>query len=174
MFSSLTERGAAATLDALLLGANDYVPKPTHVNSFEALQQCICDEVIPRIKQLAIAAATRAAKPVPDAAEPRTPRGGRAARVEILVIGASTGGPAALARLLPSFVPRMFCSRGHRPAHAARVHTAPGRSSGRDRPLAGAGGRRRTDAVQRRSLHCTRRIAYGAGAQRRADSAAVE
>ena len=27
MFSSLTERGAKATLDALFLGANDYVPK---------------------------------------------------------------------------------------------------------------------------------------------------
>ena len=35
MFSSLTERGAAATLDALMLGHNDYVPKPANVNSFE-------------------------------------------------------------------------------------------------------------------------------------------
>src|SRR5438105_6937006 len=31
MFSSLAERGAAATIDALLLGANDYVMKPTDV-----------------------------------------------------------------------------------------------------------------------------------------------
>ena len=51
MFSSLTERGAAATLDALMLGANDYVPKPTQVNSFEIAEQCIRDEVIPKIKQ---------------------------------------------------------------------------------------------------------------------------
>ena len=53
MFSSLTERGAAATLDALMLGANDYVPKPTNVNSFEVAKQCIRDELIPRIKQFA-------------------------------------------------------------------------------------------------------------------------
>ena len=51
MFSSLTERGAAATLDALMLGANDYVPKPAQVNSFEVAEQCIRDEVIPKIKQ---------------------------------------------------------------------------------------------------------------------------
>jgi two-component system chemotaxis response regulator CheB len=106
MFSSLTERGAAATLDALLLGANDYVPKPTHVNSFDAVKQCLCDEVIPRIKQLASAAELRATRSVAARGDlPRTPRGRRAAPVEVLVIGTSTGGPAALTRLLPMFVP---------------------------------------------------------------------
>src|SRR5271154_6199136 len=30
MFSSLTERGAAATLEALARGASDYVTKPSH------------------------------------------------------------------------------------------------------------------------------------------------
>ncbi len=105
MFSSLTERGAAATLDALMLGANDYVPKPANVNSFEVAQQCIRDEVIPRIKQFARIAEGRAARPVADSFElPHPRRAGRAARVEVLVIGVSTGGPAALARLLPTFV----------------------------------------------------------------------
>ena len=33
MFSTLTERGAAATLDALAAGATDYVTKPTNVGS---------------------------------------------------------------------------------------------------------------------------------------------
>src|SRR3954453_13559943 len=31
MFSTLTQRGAAATLDALALGASDYVAKPANV-----------------------------------------------------------------------------------------------------------------------------------------------
>src|SRR3712207_1088651 len=33
MFSTLTERGATATLDALSSGANDYVTKPANVGS---------------------------------------------------------------------------------------------------------------------------------------------
>ena len=33
MFSTLTERGAAATLDALAAGASDYVTKPSNVGS---------------------------------------------------------------------------------------------------------------------------------------------
>ena len=65
MFSSLTERGAAATLDALMLGANDYVPKPAQVNSFEVAQQCIRDEVIPKIKQFARTVPGRITRHVP-------------------------------------------------------------------------------------------------------------
>jgi two-component system chemotaxis response regulator CheB len=105
MFSALTERGAAATLDALMLGANDYVPKPANVSSFEVARQCIRDEVIPRIKQFARIAEGRGARPAADSFELARPRSaGRAARIEVLVIGVSTGGPAALARLLPTFV----------------------------------------------------------------------
>ena len=36
MFSTLTARGASATLDALALGANDYVTKPANVGSVAA------------------------------------------------------------------------------------------------------------------------------------------
>ena len=105
MFSSLTERGAAATLDALMLGANDYVPKPSQVNSFEVAEQCIRDEVIPKIKQFG---RPITAKGLSGTGEPQTlpaPRATtREAKIEIVVIGVSTGGPAALARLLPRFV----------------------------------------------------------------------
>ncbi len=34
MFSTLTERGASATLDALAAGASDYVTKPSNIGSF--------------------------------------------------------------------------------------------------------------------------------------------
>ena len=42
MFSTLTERGAAATLDALEAGASDYVTKPANVGSVtESLAQVL-------------------------------------------------------------------------------------------------------------------------------------
>src|SRR5215470_14592862 len=50
MFSALTERGASATLDALALGAADYVTKPTSGGNMEASMQRIREELIPKIK----------------------------------------------------------------------------------------------------------------------------
>ena len=35
MFSTLTERGALTTLDALALGASDYVTKPSNTGSLD-------------------------------------------------------------------------------------------------------------------------------------------
>ncbi len=56
MFSSLTERGASVTTDALLTGANDYVAKPggTHMTDPEAGRRTIREELIPKIKQLSL------------------------------------------------------------------------------------------------------------------------
>jgi two-component system chemotaxis response regulator CheB len=107
MFSSLTERGAAATLDALLLGANDYVPKPggTEMRDGEAGKQAIRNELIPKIKQFAAPALARSTA---DAATPVCAPARRAVfagRVEAVAIGVSTGGPKALSQLLPNFVP---------------------------------------------------------------------
>ena len=50
MFSSLTQRGASVTLDALAGGANDYVTKPANVGSVVASTQRIREELIPKIK----------------------------------------------------------------------------------------------------------------------------
>jgi two-component system chemotaxis response regulator CheB len=107
MFSSLTERGAAATLDALLLGANDYVPKPggTAMRDAEAGKQAIREELIPKIKQFATTrlerCAAQAAAPIPAATRRPTAR----QRIDVVAIGVSTGGPKALSLLLPMFVP---------------------------------------------------------------------
>src|SRR6266508_2401525 len=49
MFSALTERGAAATLDALALGATDYFTKPANVGGLEASLQIIREQMIPEI-----------------------------------------------------------------------------------------------------------------------------
>ena len=100
MFSSLTERGAAATLDALMLGANDYVPKPTAVSDFEVAKQCIRDELIPKVKQFATTSTTH--KTTAENAGTYTSRAiEKRARIELVVVGVSTGGPVALSHLLP-------------------------------------------------------------------------
>ena len=52
MFSTLTERGAGATLEALSLGASDYVTKPSNTMSREDARQRIRAELIPKIKAL--------------------------------------------------------------------------------------------------------------------------
>src|SRR5687768_16560318 len=41
MFSTLTQKGAVATLDALALGASDYVTKPANVGSVTAAMQAV-------------------------------------------------------------------------------------------------------------------------------------
>jgi two-component system, chemotaxis family, protein-glutamate methylesterase/glutaminase len=52
MFSSLTHAGASATLDALSLGASDYVTKPANVGSVTAGMNAIREQMIPRIYAL--------------------------------------------------------------------------------------------------------------------------
>ena len=106
MFSRFTHRGVEATVKALTLGADDYVPKP---GDGLDVRQCVEGLLIPKIKLLAerrgrssgfSRAGAAAAKAPPSAkvapAAPRKP-------VEIVVIGASTGGPNALAEVMPAF-----------------------------------------------------------------------
>ena len=49
MFSTLTERAASATLEALALGANDYVAKPANVGSVQAGMDSIRMQMVPKI-----------------------------------------------------------------------------------------------------------------------------
>jgi two-component system chemotaxis response regulator CheB len=106
MFSSLTERGATATLDALALGATDYFTKPNSGQLEESLE-VIRRELIPEIK--AICAKAKAAAPAPaPAAAPMPgriatslPGPGARTGVEVLAIGTSTGGPNALVEIFP-------------------------------------------------------------------------
>ncbi len=110
MFSTLTERGATASLDALALGANDYVTKPSNVGSVGAAMQCLRDDLIPKIKALCGQAVVRSVinRPQPaqtEAASESRPvviRPAKKERVDVLAIGISTGGPNALAEFMPA------------------------------------------------------------------------
>jgi two-component system, chemotaxis family, protein-glutamate methylesterase/glutaminase len=96
MFSTLTERGAVATLDALSLGATDYVTKPTTVADPGQAIASIKQQLIPRIKSFCRRLDPSPAQPpVISYAEKNAPR-----PVELLAIGTSTGGPNALAEVL--------------------------------------------------------------------------
>jgi two-component system chemotaxis response regulator CheB len=102
MFSTVTERGAMATLDALAAGATDYVTKPTHATSATASVERVRAELIPKIKGLVGAARTRAVfanRPAPKLPTPASAPVGRD-RVDVIVIGASTGGPDALSSIV--------------------------------------------------------------------------
>jgi len=110
MCSAHTERGAHATLDALSRGASDYVLKPAGQRDFEIALASLAQQLLPRIAALAIGRATpsspiiarvdadRGRSPLQNTSRDTTAPG---ALVEIVVIGVSTGGPAALEQLLP-------------------------------------------------------------------------
>ena len=104
MFSTLTVRGASATLDALALGATDYVTKPSGTNGSGALGHTK-HELIEKIKLFGgndlTSAGPTPVQVAPPQARPRQPSYGQL--VEVIAIGISTGGPNALAELLPCF-----------------------------------------------------------------------
>jgi two-component system, chemotaxis family, protein-glutamate methylesterase/glutaminase len=110
IYSSLTRRGARAALDALERGANDYVTKPQQTANSEEAVRCVRADLISKIKALAVRTQPAAGRGEPAAwgvatatAEPKGPAGELTRRpVEIMAIGTSTGGPNALAALLPS------------------------------------------------------------------------
>ena len=106
MFSTLTERGAATTLDALALGASDYVTKPQTMSGPNETRARIQAELIPKVKALTRARLSREEKPTPAptlaARHMPAKTSSRMQRVDLVAIGCSTGGPNALAALLPS------------------------------------------------------------------------
>jgi len=113
MFSSLTKEGASATLDALEAGALDFLPKQFFtLQDRELTTETLTQRVLAISKrQYPI---PRHTSPIPDTAEPKrrmsppaeagpTGRGG----YKLVAIGASTGGPVAIRKLL-SALPEHF------------------------------------------------------------------
>jgi two-component system chemotaxis response regulator CheB len=106
MCSSVTQRGARVTIEALAGGASDYVAKPAGQSSREAATRALSHELIPRILALTrqtrtgLVGFTRVAPVPPMAPVPGVPADSPIPQV--LAIGVSTGGPAALDLLLPA------------------------------------------------------------------------
>jgi two-component system chemotaxis response regulator CheB len=96
MCSTLTQRGAKVTIEALASGAADYVAKPSGQASREAAVSALAQDLIPRILALTSGIATQDAGIAPAfaASLPVAPPA-------VVLIGVSTGGPAALDLLLP-------------------------------------------------------------------------
>ncbi len=116
MFSTLTERGAASTLEALSLGASDYVTKPANVGSVGAAMDKVREDLIPKIKALcnrasgsapSTLASRRAVGGAPTVASMAFPPLTRkvvaaplTGKFDVVAIGSSTGGPVALSTVL--------------------------------------------------------------------------
>jgi two-component system chemotaxis response regulator CheB len=109
MLSTLTERGASITLEALTLGADDYVTKVSNGGSFAESMARLQEELIPKIRQFFRPAgqsgptngATAAPSQACVSARRSPPASQTKARPRILLIGVSTGGPGALGEILP-------------------------------------------------------------------------
>ncbi len=120
MVSSITEEGAKVTLEALELGALDYIPKNLHDLSVNILK--LKEILVDKIKVLSRTSRTKLIRKAP-ALKPITMKESPAPadtttgatleelredrvigqrRMSILAIGTSTGGPKALQEILPS------------------------------------------------------------------------
>jgi two-component system chemotaxis response regulator CheB len=106
MFSTLTERGAEVTLDALTLGADDYVTKASNAGSLDRSMARLREELLPKIHQFFLAPGPRPAPPPALATRPLAPTPRLAGLVpagcaRVVALGVSTGGPTALGAMLP-------------------------------------------------------------------------
>ncbi|MGE3357577.1 MAG: chemotaxis response regulator protein-glutamate methylesterase [Acidimicrobiia bacterium] len=130
MFSSLTEKSAAITIEALARGASDYVTKPAGQGNLANAMASVRAELVPKVKALCSRPNMRTGgshAPHPTPAAPLRPAPARAATptvptpvpagnaaapasarprpqpgvVDIVAIGVSTGGPNALGQVLP-------------------------------------------------------------------------
>lgn len=128
MFSTLTRRGGEAALESLALGANDYATKPSNVGPLDRALSVLRHDLIPKIKQFfefpgqdhwhtrsgvgstgsigGVASGTaRTGVPPHPAPASAVALASRLSKHtgprKVLVIGSSTGGPTALAEVIP-------------------------------------------------------------------------
>ena len=103
MFSTFTTSGAKTTVEALTLGAEDYVAKPSNRMTPEQARASISSQLVKKIQAVVRGHGRR----LPDAAvqkpTPAVAPQGPPKKVDLVVIGASTGGPNALALLFSRF-----------------------------------------------------------------------
>lgn len=107
MCSSLTQRGARVTIDALASGASDYVAKPAAQPDREVGIRVLAQQLIPKIEALTRGRLHESPAITHTGPTPILPMSGARQAPSIVAIGVSTGGPAALDRVLPQ-IPRAF------------------------------------------------------------------
>jgi two-component system, chemotaxis family, protein-glutamate methylesterase/glutaminase len=112
MISSLTTDGASATLEALSLGAVDFIPKQLSYVALDIVK--IKEELLSKVKHIArnkpkfgrpsaqrsIAEQTKAKSPIiiqSDSGRSKLPK----KKINVIAIGTSTGGPPALQAIIP-------------------------------------------------------------------------
>jgi two-component system, chemotaxis family, protein-glutamate methylesterase/glutaminase len=107
MVSSITERNALVTLEALELGAVDYVPKPGGTVSLNIDE--VATELVQKVRAAASVRMNRAAglkarirATADKAPAERSRTAGPVQQTELVLIGSSTGGPQLLNELLPT------------------------------------------------------------------------
>jgi two-component system chemotaxis response regulator CheB len=109
MLNVSTDQAAAKTLDALTLGARDYVTKPNIGPGFDNALRTVVSELTSKIRVCCpdISHRDSAGSPkkfIPlDKMSPPAAATDLAKRVDVLAIGVSTGGPNALMELIPQF-----------------------------------------------------------------------
>lgn len=123
MFSAYTSKGAEVTIDALSRGASAYVTKPTADHDLESAISRIRDELPPLLRALVhrptdvserdIRRRFEAGEPMPQSAIPtppapappgtaQPPKSREPIRINVIALGISTGGPRALAEVIPN------------------------------------------------------------------------
>lgn len=100
MCSTLTRRGAGVTLEALASGASDYVAKPEAQHGVREGMEALNRELLPKMRALFYRHARNAI-----CVAPRRRFVTAATTCGVLVVGVSTGGPAALEQFLPALPP---------------------------------------------------------------------
>lgn len=108
MVSAYTSEGAAATLQALEAGALDFITKPEGYNESQN-SRILCEQLALLFTKYAVSQAKRNYKPesktgtvpVNDLKKPEGSHLSCSVKPEVVALGISTGGPRALAALLP-------------------------------------------------------------------------
>jgi two-component system, chemotaxis family, protein-glutamate methylesterase/glutaminase len=121
MFSTLCERGASGTLAALAAGASDYVTKPREMADLQAAMTQVREQLTSRIKAFCHRPTTGT---IPVNRTVRSVARRMESKIEVVAIGASTGGPNALTDVLtalPLQLPVPIVITQHMPATFTRL-----------------------------------------------------
>ena len=122
MFSSLAVEACSITLDALSRGATDCATKPSGWKTREEAEEHLREGLLEKVKLLGRPRVRDTKPPAPVRARP-APTAARGP-IELLVIGASTCGPRALADLFSAFqreLPVPVCIVQHMPPMFTRL-----------------------------------------------------